>query len=100
MFKPDVTIVSREHCHLCEAAMDLARRLQPELRFNLTYADVADDPALGRRYGLLVPVVLVDGAEACWGQVSEEALRSAVKKARWRRPISRILSRLGSRRWR
>jgi glutaredoxin len=95
---PHVTILSSQHCPLCQAALELARRLQPVFDFRLDERDISDDPELRARYGLKVPVLVVDGAEVGWGQVTEEMLREAVRReikgARWRRSISRILSRL------
>jgi hypothetical protein len=84
-------------CSLCDAALALARRLQPELRFRLTELDISEDPDLRARYGLKIPVLFVDGTEIGWGQLTEEMFRGALdpERARWRRSISRILSRLG-----
>jgi hypothetical protein len=41
-----------------------------------------------------VPVVLIDEKEILSGKITGGALRKAIKKARWRNPISRILSRV------
>lgn len=91
----DVTIFSRPDCHLCEVVLKIARRLQEEAPFTLTKVDISKDANLTHRYGTKIPVVLIDQIEACAGKVTEGDLRRALKKARWRRPISRILSRLG-----
>ena len=90
-----VTILSRQDCHLCEVAMGIARRLQAEIPFCLNQLDVANDPGLSAQYGHRIPVILIDQVESCAGKVTERELRRAIKRARWRRPISRILSRLG-----
>ena len=95
---PTVTILCRNACPLCEEAIELARGLEPELRFLLETRLIDDDPVLRARYGMQVPVVLIEGIEAGWGRVTAELLRDAVKRARRRRPISRILSRFGLRR--
>jgi hypothetical protein len=97
-YAPVITILSGQHCSLCKTAVELARRLQPVLGFRLEERDISDDPELRARYGLQIPVILVNGVEAGWGQITDEMLREAVeneiKGARWRRSISRILSRL------
>lgn len=90
-----VAVLSRDGCHLCDVVMKMARRLQEEVPFSLTRTDITTDPDLTDRYGTRIPVVLIDGHVACEGKVTEGTLRRAVKRARWRRPISRILSRLG-----
>ncbi len=91
----ELTILSRPDCHLCDVVLKIARRLQDDTPFNLTKVDISDDADLVRRYGTRIPVVLIDHHEACAGKITERDLRKALKKARWRRPISRILSRLG-----
>lgn len=91
----EVTVLSRQGCHLCDVTVKIARRLQEDWPFTLTKVDIDQDADLSERYGLRIPVVLIDGRVACEGKVTEGDLRRALKRARWRRPISRILSRLG-----
>jgi len=50
---------------------------------------------VARALALKPRIVLLDEVEHFVGKVTEGELRRAIKKARWRRPISRILSRLG-----
>ena len=89
-----VKVLSRNECHLCAVVMKMARRIQAETPFALCKVDIAEDPGLSARYGAQVPVILIDEVEVFWGEVREQDLRRAIKWARWRRPISRILSRL------
>ncbi len=91
---PLVTIYSRSGCHLCEVIYRMARHLQTELEFQLLYVDVDADPDLTHRFGERVPVVVINEREIFSGKVTEGRLRRAIEKARWRNPISRILSRL------
>ena len=90
-----VTILSRENCHLCKVVYRIALHLQSELNIEMSTVQIEGDKVLTERYGARVPVVLLDEVEHFAGKVTEEELRRAIKKARWRRPISRILSRLG-----
>ena len=90
-----VTILSREDCHLCEVVHRIALHLQSELHIETNKVSIESDRDLMERYGTRVPVILLDEVEHFEGPVTEEELRRAIKKARWRRPISRILSRLG-----
>ena len=89
-----VTIVSRHDCHLCRVVHRVAEQLRQELVFDLVAIEVDSDPRLVMQYGDRVPVVLLDGREAISGKVTGGELRKAIKKARWRNPISRILSRV------
>jgi glutaredoxin len=89
-----VTIISRPDCHLCRVVYRVAEQFQQELSFDLEAVDVDGDPTAMARYSHRVPVVLIDGNETLSGKVTGGALRRAIKKARWRNPISRILSRV------
>jgi Glutaredoxin-like domain (DUF836) len=90
-----VTVLSREHCHLCDTVYRMATQLQSELHIEASKVSIEGDSLLTERYGTRIPVVLLDGVEQFAGNVTEGDLRRAIKKARWRRPISRILSCLG-----
>ena len=90
-----VTILSREDCHLCGVVYRIALHLQSELHIETSKVPIEGDRVLMEHYGTRVPVVLLDEVERFSGKVTEGELRRAIKKARWRRPISRILSRLG-----
>jgi len=90
-----ITILSRENCHLCDVVYRIATLLQFELHIEASKVFIESDRVLMERYGTRVPVVLLDEVEYFAGNVTEGELRRAVKRARWRRPISRILSRLG-----
>lgn len=96
MSKPiRVTILSRKDCHLCDVVYRIATHLQLEFHIETNKVSIESDRVLMERYGTRVPVVLLDEVEHLAGNVTEEELRRAIKKARWRRPISRILSCLG-----
>jgi hypothetical protein len=90
-----ILILSREDCHLCDVVYQMAVRLQLELPIDTKKISIESDADLFERHGARVPVILLDDVEHFSGNVTEEALRRAIKRARWRRPISRILSRLG-----
>ena len=90
-----VTILSRHDCHLCDVAINVARRLQTECPFCLSHVDIERDEHLSALYSARIPVIFIDQVETFSGKVTERELRRAIKRARWRRPISRILSRLG-----
>ena len=72
----------------------MAAQVQEDLAFHLTIVDIDTDEQLRRQYGDRIPVVLLDDRELLSGKVTAGDLRKAIKKARWRDPISRILSRV------
>jgi hypothetical protein len=89
-----VTVVSRHNFRLCCVVHRVAEQLRQDLAFDLVAIEVDRDPRLITQYGDWVSAVLLDGREAITGKITGGQLRKAVKKARWRNPISRILSRV------
>jgi glutaredoxin len=63
---PQLTLLSRADCELCErmyaelTALGARAKLPP-----LELVDVDADPLLARRWGLKVPVLLLDGVRVC-----------------------------------
>jgi hypothetical protein len=90
----EVTILSRHDCHLCDVVLRMAQQVRTEVPFTLTRMNIDENADLAARYGDRVPVVLIDQVEVLSGKMTEGDFRRAVKRARWRQPISRILSRL------
>lgn len=90
-----VIIYSRRNCHLCHVALRIARQVQADIPFTLHSIDITQDTELLALYGHRIPVILIDQRERLAGKMTERELRAALKKARWRTSISRILSRLG-----
>ena len=71
---PRLSLYLRDHCPLCDEAMDLlAQARVPD--FDSVWID--DDPALEERYGIRVPVLRDedDGRELDW-PFTVEALRA------------------------
>jgi glutaredoxin len=75
MLKPDVTLYTRQGCHLCdEAAAVLSRHgLQAEK------VDIDSDPELVAQYTNCVPVVVIDGKERFRGRVDEVLLKRLLR---------------------
>lgn len=73
-----VTLMSRAHCHACDAARADIERICGELGVPWTEQDVDADPELRAEYGDRVPVILVDGVEHGFWAVEEPRLRRAL----------------------
>lgn len=58
-----LTLYSRENCHLCEDMLDALEIYQEELGYCLTVYDIDDDDALVAKYNEHVPLVLIDERE-------------------------------------
>ena len=74
-----ITIYSRPGCHLCDemkAVVDLVARWVP---FTIDIIDVSNDPRLEARYGLEIPVLLINGRKAAKYRLTEDELRRMLK---------------------
>jgi glutaredoxin len=77
-----ITVYSKPDCHLCEDAMEVLRRLQSELSFELRERDITTDQALHRAYFERIPVIEIDGEELCEYFVEEAAVRERLESRR------------------
>ena len=61
-----LTLLTRPACGLCEEFLVELRALGEQLPLPaITLLDVDSDPQLARRYGLDIPVLLLDGVSVC-----------------------------------
>jgi len=60
----EVTLYSRDGCHLCEEVRSQLQTLQEEHGFAFVEVDIDREAALKERYDHEVPVVMIDGREA------------------------------------
>lgn len=72
----ELTVMSREWCHLCHDLIEKLTPLAAELGWTLRVLDVDADPALEARWDELVPVVLAGEAELCHYHLDEAAVRA------------------------
>jgi thiol-disulfide isomerase/thioredoxin len=71
-----LTIYTRPGCHLCQEMKEIVERVVRALRANaeIEEINIANDPDLEERYGLEIPVLLVNGRKAAKYRVSEQEL--------------------------
>jgi thiol-disulfide isomerase/thioredoxin len=70
-----VTLYSRPGCHLCDDMKAVVDRVAEQLPLRIDVVDISNDPQLEARYGLEIPVLLVNGRKAAKYRVREEDLR-------------------------
>lgn len=80
-----LTIYSRPGCHLCEEMKALVSSVGTTPRFSLEEVDISSDEDLERRYGLEIPVLMVNGRKVAKYRIGEAALRRILSDT----PISR-----------
>jgi glutaredoxin len=84
-----LTIYSRPGCHLCEDMKAVIARVVRALPtpagaadiVNLTEVDVSRDADLEARYGLEIPVLMINGKKAAKYRVDEGALLRMIEAA-------------------
>jgi glutaredoxin len=72
-----ITLYSRPGCHLCDEMKALVSGVvgrRPDV--SVTEVDISSDPALEARYGMEIPVLLIDGKKVAKYRVEERALRT------------------------
>jgi Glutaredoxin-like domain (DUF836) len=81
--RPDlqITMVTREGCHLCEDAWEILTRHQQLYGFFLDQLDVDSAPTLVWDHGQCIPVVVVNGKVRFRGKVNEVLLRRLLEAA-------------------
>ena len=72
-----LTLYSRPGCHLCDDMKVIVERVARSATPPLTIdeVDISTDPVLEARYGLEIPVLLVNGRKAAKYRVTEGELR-------------------------
>lgn len=79
----DVTLYTKDGCHLCEEVADKLDVLQKRYPHHLVTVDITEDDALFRQYRYAIPVVHVRGVELrapITTEELEEALRTANRR--------------------
>jgi glutaredoxin len=78
-----LTIYSKPGCHLCDDMKSLIHRVIATHANAYTIAldeiDISTDPALLDRYGLEIPVLMIDGKKVAKYRVTEEELTRMVE---------------------
>jgi thiol-disulfide isomerase/thioredoxin len=69
-----LTLYSRPGCHLCDVMKDTIKSVAQDVPLTLEEVDISTDPALEGRYGLEIPVLMVDGKKVAKYRIGEEEL--------------------------
>lgn len=73
-------LLTRNGCELCEEMLAELQILGRDLPLPpLELADIDADPELQRRFGLLVPVLMLDGSAICHGHLDAQELRRLLR---------------------
>jgi glutaredoxin len=75
-----ITIFTRNHCPLCDKAKATILELQKQWRFQLEEIDIGTSDELTERYGLMIPVIHLDGEEVGFGFVDKFDISNRLQK--------------------
>jgi len=75
--KKTVKLYSRPRCHLCETARDILEDLQLQWNFTIEEINIDLDDKLVEKYGIMIPVVELDGEELQYGIVNKKFISEA-----------------------
>jgi glutaredoxin len=78
----DVTLYTREGCHLCDAAKAAMAPILKELGGRLREVDIDADPVLRQRYNDDVPVIFIGSHEAARHRLEPDAFRRELQQAK------------------
>ena len=76
---PEVLMYARPGCGLCDEAREVIMAVRARTPFEYREVDLTGDDALELRYGIRIPVVLVDGRELFEISVDAARLEEAVR---------------------
>ncbi|MDM5315222.1 glutaredoxin family protein [Fictibacillus sp. b24] len=78
MGEKEVLFYTKVHCPLCDQAHKLLQELQQESPFSIEVIDIYQDDVLLEKYGLMIPVIEVDGKEIDYGIISKDKIKKAL----------------------
>ena len=76
--KTQVTIYSRQNCHLCEVAKEVVESARNEVKFELEVIFIDGDVELEKLYGEEVPVTMINGRRHDYFKVDRNRFIEAV----------------------
>jgi glutaredoxin len=82
MTAPHLTLYSKAGCHLCDEMKVTIDQVAVRVPLTIEVIDISTDPALTERYGLEIPVLLVNGKKAAKYRVTERELEERLRTRR------------------
>jgi glutaredoxin len=77
---PHLTLYSKPGCHLCDEMKQVVDRVAARVRFTLEIVDISTDPELTARYGVEIPVLMIDGRKAAKYRLTERELEEKFRR--------------------
>lgn len=71
MSQPIITLYTRNRCSLCDKAKNSILELKQQWDFTLEEIDIEQSDELTELYGIMIPVVHIDGEEVAFGIINK-----------------------------
>lgn len=78
--KSTVKLYMRKRCHLCEEAKILLEELQHSWKFEIVEVDIDEEDWLIEQYGIIIPVIDIDGEEVAAGIIHKNSIIKALTR--------------------
>jgi hypothetical protein len=75
-----LTLYSKPGCHLCDEMKHVVDAVAARVPLALDIVDISQDPALLERYGVDIPVLLIDGRKAAKHRLTERELEDKLAR--------------------
>nr|WP_263324904.1 glutaredoxin family protein [Neobacillus sp. Marseille-Q6967] len=66
-----ITLYTRKRCSLCDKAKNMILELQDQYKFSLEEIYIEKSDELTERYGIMIPVVHINGEEVAFGIINK-----------------------------
>jgi hypothetical protein len=77
-----LTMYSKPGCHLCDDMKQVIESVATRVALTLDVVDISADQTLMDRYGLEIPVLLIEGKKAAKYRVTERELEHRLRRSR------------------
>ncbi len=71
----NVTLYSKNGCHLCDVARETLEKIRQEFPFSLTEMDIEKDRTIFEKYKYLIPVIEIDEEPVFKYRINEAELK-------------------------
>lgn len=78
MKHPELVFYTRSRCPLCDKAKSVLMDLKKEYEFTLIEKDIDESDDLTEKYGLMIPVVEINGREVQFGHIDPITVSEAL----------------------
>lgn len=75
-----ITLYTRQRCSLCEKAKMAILELKEDWNFTLEEIDIDSSDELTELYGIMIPVVQIDGEEVAFGIINKNDISKRLQE--------------------